>query len=179
MTDLRTSVINVNASKFPTVKLGVRISNQTGQGIEGLTKDNFSIYEGGTKQEILTLESEIDNSQRKAPVDLVFVIDTSGSMGYEWNSLPKIIGDLVDNLNQEGIDLQYKVYSLDRIYTNVPNLEILDKGIFKGEIIGGHREHWGPGTAWVAKNYQWRADAARIVIPISDEDCYAGGGWWG
>jgi subtilase family serine protease len=173
---LETSVANIDSSGFPAIKLGVQVNDALGEGIAGLRKENFTILENGIKQEILSVVSKIDTGSELAKIDLVFIIDTSGSMYDEWDYLPDILTDLTNTLTKMGIDINYKVYALYSIYGSFPEVEALTKGIFKGNEVNASQECWGPGTAWVAKNYSWREGAYRIVIPISDEDCYQGSG---
>ncbi|MCL6614175.1 MAG: hypothetical protein K6U03_06120, partial [Firmicutes bacterium] len=152
------------------------MNDAMGEGVAGLRKANLSLAEDGTPQDILALSSIVDDTAEAAKIDLVFVIDTSGSMDDEWLVLPGIIRDLIETLTRVGIDLHTKVYSLQVVRAGIPGVEALTQGIFKGNIVATSMECWGPGTAWVAAYYPWRPGAYRIIIPISDEDCYQGVG---
>ncbi|MFZ2456962.1 MAG: vWA domain-containing protein [Candidatus Altiarchaeia archaeon] len=93
-------------------------------------------------------------------VDMVFVIDTSGSMDPTWGTLCDIIDQkVVNTLHDAGINLQHYIYGLDKI-----------KKCAKG-VIPLHEESWGPGLDWVWENHTgWREGAKRVVIAISDQD---------
>lgn len=177
---LETSVANIESSGFPNIKLGVQVNDTLGEGVAGLRKENFSIEENGIEQQILSVISKIEEGTELAKIDLVFIVDTSGSMNDEWNLLPQILVDLTDLITKMGIDLEYKIYSLQRqVYLSDLPTELLNKGIFKGQFmdlstIDCNYECWGPATAWVAENYAWRNDSFRIVVPISDEACFMG-----
>ena len=97
------------------------------------------------------------------PVDVVFLVDTSGSMYNEWNDLCNIIGDIVDGLEKEGIDFKYTIYGLgstkDCAHDSWPV----------------HSESWGVATAQAATTHKWREGVVKIIIPISDECPYEGG----
>ena len=95
-------------------------------------------------------------------VDVVFVIDTSGSMDEEWSILCSVINTIVSELKGYGLDVQYKIYGLGHTRDCAT------------DSIMSHEEDWGPGTQWVASNHPWRQGAARAVIPISDEGPYHG-----
>jgi Ca-activated chloride channel family protein len=56
------------------VQLDVKVTDQTGRSIPGLTKNDFIVYEDKVSQRIESVSSE------EAPVSMGLVIDTSGSM---------------------------------------------------------------------------------------------------
>ncbi len=97
------------------------------------------------------------------PVDAVFLVDTSGSMYNEWRDLCNIIGDIVEGLENEGIDFHYTIYGLgnarDCAHQSWPV----------------HPESWGVATAQAAEAAIWREGVVKIIIPVSDECPYGGG----
>jgi Ca-activated chloride channel homolog len=62
--------------KIPTemVQLDVKVTDQSGRPVSGLTKNDFAVYEDKVSQNIETVSSE------EAPVSLGLAIDSSGSM---------------------------------------------------------------------------------------------------
>jgi Ca-activated chloride channel homolog len=66
----------VETIKIPTemVQLDVKVTDQSGRSIPGLTKNDFVVYEDKISQSIESVSSE------EAPVSMGLVIDTSGSM---------------------------------------------------------------------------------------------------
>src|SRR5262245_15948350 len=62
--------------KIPTemVQLDVKVTDQNGRQVSGLTKNDFAVYEDKVSQSIEAVSSE------EAPVSMGLVIDTSGSM---------------------------------------------------------------------------------------------------
>ncbi|AKB24451.1 hypothetical protein MSMTP_0982 [Methanosarcina sp. MTP4] len=104
----------------------------------------------------------IGENNTVSELDIVFVVDTSGSMYNEWNDLCSIMGDIVNQLSDD-THVTYKIYGLGRNYK------------CSDDYLAMHSESWGPGTEYVAKNYPWRAGATRVIFPISDEGPYAGG----
>jgi Ca-activated chloride channel homolog len=57
------------------VQLDVKVIDQTGRSVPGLTKDDFLVYEDKVSQNIESVNGE------EAPVSMGLAIDTSGSMG--------------------------------------------------------------------------------------------------
>jgi len=97
------------------------------------------------------------------PVDVVFLVDTSGSMNNEWNDLCNIIGDIVYGLEKEGIDFNYTIFGLGSAKDCAHNSWAV------------HSESWGVATAQAAAAYKWREGVVKIIIPVSDECPYKGG----
>ena len=114
------------------------------------------------------------------PVDLVFVMDTSGSMSDEGEALCAIIGQVVADLLADGIQVTPTILGITAntfscLEDNVLNL--------LGSTVPGpdpgpplnHPEDWGPATAVVAGNFSWLPGAVRVIVPISDEAAQNGG----
>ncbi|MDQ2747135.1 MAG: VWA domain-containing protein, partial [Acidobacteriota bacterium] len=55
------------------VRLNVGVANSKGQPIKNLSRENFTVYEDGVKQNILSFEPTV------APFSLVMILDMSGS----------------------------------------------------------------------------------------------------
>ncbi len=115
------------------------------------------------------------------PIDIVFVMDTSGSMRDEAAALCVGIAQVIADLNQQGVavnaDFLGITQTLDGSFAcltdNVVNL-------LGGAVPGNASccpfpdgtsayESWGPATAIVAARFPWTPGATRIVVPISDE----------
>ena len=107
-------------------------------------------------------------------LDLVFVVDTSGSMDNEWTTLDSIMQGIIDNITASGVNLSVTIYGLGYNKSTLPYGRGMYTVWFNGTNVTAHVEDWGPGTAWVALWYPWREGAARVVIPISDECAYHG-----
>ena len=59
------------------VDVAASVTDKNGRFIRGLTKDDFVVYEDGTRQEIVSFSSE------RVPVSLAMLLDVSGSMSPE------------------------------------------------------------------------------------------------
>ncbi|MCK4429163.1 MAG: hypothetical protein KAU95_02215 [Candidatus Aenigmarchaeota archaeon] len=134
-------------------------------------------------------------------VDLVFVVDTSGSMcqsdSDEWGSLCKIIGDLSTSIEEEDYKVNVTIYALGEngevggCKTNCastcmePNCryKILDCSDMNSDLelslkctAGAcYTESWGPGAEWAVKNHPWGEEIlSKILFVVGDEGPYCG-----
>ncbi|MBI5061634.1 MAG: hypothetical protein HZB67_04960 [Candidatus Aenigmarchaeota archaeon] len=106
-------------------------------------------------------------------IDMIFVLDTSGSMSDEASSLCSKIYEIENTLrNDYGIDANYRIYGIYHIATDGFSGATCMDGyidqIFSATLINDN-EDWGPATAIVSQQYPWRYGATRVIIPISDE----------
>lgn len=165
---------DVDATAFPKVVASFQVKDNNGQAVPDLTTRNLALTEDLVAQIITKLELTSTTTSTQPKVDLVSVIDTSGSMDAELQELPKIMTDIQTQLVLRGVDAKQVNYSLA---TNLGGVYTpLYKGIFNGAEITITSEDWAPATAWVAQSYPWRENAVRIIVPVSDENCYQGDG---
>ncbi|MCH8146690.1 MAG: hypothetical protein IH987_01675 [Planctomycetes bacterium] len=113
------------------------------------------------------------------PVDLVFIMDTSGSMDDEARALCCDLESAILNLGLAGFDITTTLLGI----TENPGgdfacLESNVRDEFGDVVPGtpppccttlGNLEDWGPATAIVAANFPWVEEAIRIIVPVSDE----------
>jgi uncharacterized repeat protein (TIGR01451 family) len=122
-------------------------------------------------------------------LDVVFLLDTSGSMRDEWQDMCTIIDEIVTSL-EEYANITYKIYGLGdatewSVDPTAGYTSCADGGWSVGYYNGANLsltgyearacECWGLGTAGVARYYNWREDAVRVIFPIADEGPYDGG----
>ena len=117
--------------------------------------------------------------------DIVFVIDESGSMGNEIQTVKDNVGNLIDELNNQGVDYQlglvgfggYEYYiSNPRVITKLTDSEAdfrdgLDQLMTYpgGHEPGSDATTLGLSSDMEAPNY-FREDAGTCVILLTDED---------
>lgn len=113
------------------------------------------------------------------PVDVVFIMDTSGSMGDEGNALCTVISGVVSDLQNEGIQVNATFLGI----TATPYSCLTDTVVsLLGTSIPGSppspnlsgSEDWGGATAVVADRFSWTPGSLRVIVPISDEGSYRG-----
>lgn len=115
-------------------------------------------------------------------VDIIFVLDTSGSMDDEATSLQKAINNIKNSLiNNQNFDANIKVLGIYPEYDYTCNVcqgtvkEVIEQ---EGNISSiDQYEDWGPAIIDLATKYTgWRNDAVKVIVPISDE-CPQDGDW--
>ncbi|HRX84959.1 MAG TPA: hypothetical protein P5572_08070, partial [Phycisphaerae bacterium] len=128
--------------------------------------------------------SRPDECLRCSEADIVFIMDTSGTMLDEASALCSRILAIDAALTARGIDANLTLLGI----TAQPGapFDCLDDtvlGLFGATVPGngacgpldavvapeGDQENWAPATALVAEYFNWRQNVARLIIPISDE----------
>jgi len=121
-------------------------------------------------------------------VDIVFVMDTSGSMDDEAAALCAQLSSVSSQLTALGLtDLRVTILGITQdgaqlIDDGRPDFACLSDSVLEllGETIPGtppvgeefldDTEDWASGAAIVAARFSWLPGRLRIVVPISDED---------
>lgn len=108
-------------------------------------------------------------------VDLVFVIDTSGSMcqsgSNEWAKLCSIIDDIVDEVEREDYKVKITIYGLEKETCSGVNY-------CADAFIPVDKESWGAGAVGAIKNHPWRDDVlSKILFVVGDEGPSGGDPW--
>lgn len=98
-------------------------------------------------------------------VDVVFAMDTSGSMSDEFNALCSRISTTVQDLKDRGITVTYRILGI--AYTRSCTTETVTH-VVPGGLVN-HEEDWGPATSDLANGYTWQPGYVKLIIPISDE----------
>ncbi len=139
----------------------------------------------------ISMAQDGDVSSCCPPVDLVFMMDTSGSMDNEAEALCLRFQEVLDSLAAQAIAVNPTLLGItadgdddsdfpcltdnvrDLLGAEVPGSSSC--GSFLGEEDSSEAdEEWGPGTAIVADRFPWTPGAVRLIVPISDEGPCAG-----
>jgi hypothetical protein len=152
-----------------------------------------------------TIDDCVDNQCQYNPVDpwevcpdldVVFIMDTSGSMGDEAATLCNGINQLITDLGvQHGVVLHPTILGItehgqpagDGFSCLTDDVSHLLGHSVSGDLGGcdnnvnhsggwpdGSKENWGGATSIVAERFAWGIDHLRLVIPISDEGPFQG-----
>ncbi len=114
-------------------------------------------------------------------IDVVFIMDTSGSMRDEAADLCGAIAQVIADLNQQGVDIQATLLGITQ--TPGGSFSCLTNHVvgLLGSTVPGKSgscpfpkgtstfESWGSAVTIVADRFSWRPNVGRVVVPISDE----------
>lgn len=115
------------------------------------------------------------------PVDIVFLMDTSGSMMDEAEVLCSAMSEVVSALGVEGTEVHASYLGITETLGGAFSCLTDDAVSLLGGAVPGDgascpfpgtfssHESWGPATAIVAERFPWASGALRIVVPLSDE----------
>lgn len=109
--------------------------------------------------------------------EIVFAMDTSGSMSDEFDVLCERIDEVASGLKAKGINVIPKIFGIyDMQYCTEYTVyqTIVDSG---GDPLVNHSEDWGPAITDLANHYPWTPNYYRVVIPMSDEAADNGSPW--
>ena len=98
-------------------------------------------------------------------VDVVFAMDTSGSMDDEFSALCSRISDVVTGLRNRGLTVKYRILGIDAT-RNCATQTV--SGLIPGGTVN-HIEDWGPAVVDLSNHYTWEPGYTRLIIPMSDE----------
>jgi hypothetical protein len=111
-------------------------------------------------------------------VDVVFVLDTSGSIEDEAEVLCEKNQEIIDRLGALGVEVRSTILGIRDLpeigFTCLTGTVV---GQFGSTVPGNPgvcatisgREDWGPATSIVAANFNWTENAVRVIVPIADE----------
>lgn len=109
------------------------------------------------------------------PVDLIFVMDTSGSMSDESDALCANMAAAASDLAELGITVYPRFLGITDTYfacledyvTNLIGTSVPGSSSCGTDIQTD--EDWGPAVAALSERYPWTPGNVRLIVPISDE----------
>ena len=133
-------IINVNTENYPeAIFVEFTVTDEEGYFVPNLTVDNFIVKDNGTKKYGCKRLVQ-DLSELRLPVDIVFLVDNSGTMkNYQdkvHNSLPKLLEGLINKGDirvalgrfSDSLYTYYFKNDIDRIIDNWAVVEKNNKG---------------------------------------------------
>ena len=171
--DLNVQLGQVNVAAYPTVSLYVNVTDREGKLVAGLKQEDFQVTEGGTS---VTL-TDFAGIESARPVDIVFVLDTTGSMRAEIDGVKNTILTFADKLREKNRSFRLGLVTFGDEIREVgrPDGQLTDSADeFKG-WVGRQRADGGGDDAEIsldaiarAMSLQYRREAQRILILITD-----------
>jgi Mg-chelatase subunit ChlD len=171
-TGLTVTIDSLIVSAKPKISTIFEVSrNSTGQKIFSLKPENIFLYEDEAR--IYNYSLQKDTSGGADALDLIFVLDVTGSMGGTINGVKDNIIEFTDSLKQRGIDFRLGMVTFLDIVENVYPF-VSDAQTFKN-IVSQQYAHGGGDAPenslealFQASQYQFRNNAKRVIIWITD-----------
>lgn len=178
-TGIHVNIISLDATLFPNIFLNVNVVDDQGEVIPNLGNANFPIFENyltPTCKEVFPPGT----GQGSRLVDIVFVMDNSGSMSDEQLAVRNNVRNFIDSLSARQVDyaLGLTRYGQSANSGNplAANGGILssDSSYFKNTIwlqntIDGGYEPGYESIIFSLNAFNWTAGARKIIIIITDE----------
>ena len=116
---IRMSIQNVDIAHFPEVTLIVEVVNPDGSAIDSIQASDFNVVENGIIKKVISIEKL--SVKNKIPIDFVFVIDVTATMGSYINGVRNNIEKFVSNLSVKGIDYRIGLILFSDVVEKVYN----------------------------------------------------------
>lgn len=185
-TPSQVTITEINAHSFPTVSGFFSVRDSEGEHVSGLTSSDLALAithpaltERQTPLDIFV--SEIGSTSTKA--DIAFVIDSTGSMSGEINTVIANIREFVDALAAADIDYRLAGFSFgDEVpyrkkisFTN--NADAFKNWVSSLVAHGGSDWPENPLDSIISAGSElsWRADAQQIIMLITDAPAHVAG----
>jgi|GEM_PF-2927765 len=177
---INVDILTVDAANFPDIRMEVNVTDLLGQVIPTLTDSDFVVFENFGSVGCLQVDPP-GSGQGNRPVDIVFIMDNSGSMSGEQNAVQNNVYDFIDSLGARSItyNLGLTRYGQsasngDPIITNQGSLTS-DSAYFKNSIwtqntIDGGREPGYEAIVTSLNQFNYTQGAKKVLIIITDED---------
>jgi len=124
-----------DATLYPTNFLNITIIGKEGKPIEGLTKENFQVFEDGKEQKVLDV---VQSDEKGSTIYVALVIDTSGSMNPAMEDTKKAATAFLEYLSpqdQVAVISFSNMYALQCDFTG--DREVLKTAIKELKPLGG------------------------------------------
>jgi len=138
-----------------------------------------------------------------APVEMVFAVDTSGSMDDEADVICTNINAIITSLQAEGITVDATIYGIGSTDEGTPAFNCLEATVAAGigstdvpgsppnTVVGnttydqntlaqgcgtatGPEEDWGRAMSIIAGRFPWQQNSIRLAVTVSDEGAWCG-----
>ncbi len=163
-------------ARFPLVSTIVRVSDSLGRSVEGLSVADFVLKD----MALSAMPRRIVSVQRldttvSVPVDVVMLIDCSGSMHDKIQETREKAEQFMTELGKSGIDARIGgiLYGTDIIDVLQPTSDYGRFDEFLARANASQSDEYTPNALDELMGMKFRPDAERIGIVISDEVMYS------
>ncbi|MFM7156196.1 MAG: vWA domain-containing protein, partial [Bacteroidota bacterium] len=110
---------NIDITKFPEIKLIVEAVKANGTALDTLNPKEFSVVENGVTKKVISIEKI--SFKENIPIDFVFVLDVTATMGTYINAIRNNIEKFVANVSAKGIDYRVGLVLFSDVVEKVYN----------------------------------------------------------
>lgn len=163
-------VLAVDNSRFPQTSVVVRVLDAEGRSIRGLGESDFTL-----RDPLASFVSvKPTDSAASAPVDVVLIIDCSGSMGNKIRETRENARHFAEELRRRGADFRIGVilYGLSVVDVLQPTDKFERFEAFLAGAKANQPDEYLPDALLELARMKFRPNARRIGIAITDELTY-------
>ena len=179
LSGLLVNCTSIDAEAFPKVKCFVTVVDATARtAVSGLTAEHFKVKEDGISESPIAVEAMSTTSGARA--DIVFVFDTTGSMGDEITGLKQRAFAFADALLAKGVQYRLGLVTfgdaVDQVHdftTDVAEFKAWIEGL-RASGGGDVKENALEGMARATK-LSFRATTQKIAVLITDAPYHQAG----
>ncbi|MEM8600302.1 MAG: T9SS type A sorting domain-containing protein [Bacteroidota bacterium] len=179
------TITSLNAQLFPSIFLDVVVEDANGDAILDLDPEDFCVFENGVQQTDLFSVTLPDEGGGVRLVDIVFIIDNSGSLGDEQAAVEDNVTDFVNDLADAGVNFALGLTRYgasanggNPIIENGGNLttdeDFFLNTIYPRNTIDGSFEPGFEAIVASTTGYNFRPGAQRVFIIVTDETPFQG-----
>ncbi len=173
------NITGINFQNFPFIYLNA-IAETYGVQVETLTKSNFRIYENGILQESHYDVTAPGQGEGSRLADIIFIMDNSGSLSDERDSVAENVTNFVNSLATSGVDYAIGLCRFgsseqggDPIIEDngmlTSDVEYFKNNLWTRNVTGGGTEPGYLAIKQSATYFTFRPGAQKIFIIITDE----------
>jgi hypothetical protein len=167
-----------HSSKVLTILLSLFLSLSCGIAQADWVPDDDGSLHFWNPPKPLTIKPQNSTAPSAAEMvdaEVLFIMDTSGSMNDEFSALCSRIPDIVQGLMDNNINIKYQIYGINS--TRDCATTRFSNAVASTTI--NHEEDWGPAAydAAIPGNYPWNSGYRKILVLMSDEGADDGDYW--
>ncbi len=161
-------VFNVDISNFPEINLILKVSPNY---LFRVKDKNLRLFQNGKPQKILSVDKA--TYKNKIPVDIILVMDKTGSMIDYIDKVKANIQNFIKSLVMKGIDYRIGVVTfsdvVDSVYEFSGNIEELERNLKDIKSKGGNDKNENALEAlYSAYEFSFRPEAKKLIMLFTD-----------
>ena len=162
-------------SEVSLVRVDAKVTGADGESINGLTAKDFIVYDEGERQKVLDIETETETRRSKERVNLMLLLDVSGSMYRVLSEMARHTRDALGKLHegdQVGLMLFALRHEVAQSFTDDFSLvqSRMTNSIFKQTL--GRGTVLNEALVAAARELSKR-EGRRAILVVTDNDLHA------